>query len=43
MSILLLGFIAPLLADLLDAITIRAKAARMARKLPRRARQYKFT
>lgn len=42
MSVLIFAVIAPLAATIDDAITERVERARMARKLPRRARQYKF-
>ena len=42
MSLVLFAIIAPLLADLIDDAEAALRAARAARKLPRRARQYKF-
>lgn len=42
MSIILFAFIAPLLADICDEVEAALKAAIAARRLPRRARQYKF-
>lgn len=43
MSIIIFVIVAPVAAAIEEAITWRVRAARMARKLPKRARQYKFT
>lgn len=42
MSLFLFVVVAPLIADIEDAIASRVRARRTARKLAYRARQYKF-
>lgn len=42
MSLLLFAVVAPLAATIEESISERVRIARAARKLPRRARQYKF-
>ena len=42
MSVILFAVVAPLLANITDSIERRVETARIARRMPRRARQYKF-